>query len=120
MRYAVREKIFHIGDDFWVTDEQGNKVFLVDGKVLRIRQTLELKDASGAKVAEVLAPKLAPPGYVTVISCVPTVNLEVLKVAVLPTPLAFFCNTAVPKVAEPSKKVTVAAKPYKPKKASRP
>lgn len=53
MRYAVREKIFSIGDDFWVTDEQGAKVFLVDGKVLRIRQTLELKDASGQPLATV-------------------------------------------------------------------
>jgi uncharacterized protein YxjI len=53
MRYAVREKIFSIGDDFWVTDEQGNKAFLVDGKVLRLRQTLELKDASGQRVATV-------------------------------------------------------------------
>jgi uncharacterized protein YxjI len=53
MRYAIRERIFSIGDDFWVTDEQGGKAFLVDGKVLRIRQTLELKDTSGAKVAEV-------------------------------------------------------------------
>ncbi len=53
MRYAIREKIVSIGDDFWITDEQGNKVFLVDGKALRLRQTLELKDASGAVVATV-------------------------------------------------------------------
>ena len=53
MRYAVREKLFAIGDDFWITDEQGRQVFLVDGKVLRLRQTLELKDASGAVVAVV-------------------------------------------------------------------
>jgi uncharacterized protein YxjI len=47
MRYAVREKIFAIGDDFWITDEQGNRAYLVDGKALRIRQTLEIKDGSG-------------------------------------------------------------------------
>jgi uncharacterized protein YxjI len=53
MRYQVREKVFSIGDDFWVTDEQGNDAFLVDGKALRLRQTFELKDRSGAIVATV-------------------------------------------------------------------
>jgi uncharacterized protein YxjI len=53
MRYQVREKIFSIGDDFWVTDEQGNEVFLVDGKALRLKETFELKDRSGAVVATV-------------------------------------------------------------------
>jgi uncharacterized protein YxjI len=46
-RYAVREKIFSIGDDFWITDDSGDRVFLVDGKALRLRQTFELKDSSG-------------------------------------------------------------------------
>jgi uncharacterized protein YxjI len=53
MRYQVREKIFSIGDDFWVTDEQGNRVFLVDGKALSLRQTFELKDGSGVVVASI-------------------------------------------------------------------
>ena len=47
MRYAVQEKLFSIGDDFWITDEQGGKAFLVDGKVLRLRQTLEIQDPDG-------------------------------------------------------------------------
>jgi uncharacterized protein YxjI len=53
MRYLVREKVFSIGDDFWVTDARGNKVFLIDGKAMRLRETFELKDASGAVVATV-------------------------------------------------------------------
>jgi uncharacterized protein YxjI len=59
MRFLVREKIFAIGDDFWVTDEQGNQVFLVDGKALRIRETFELKDQSGAIVATIHKKMLA-------------------------------------------------------------
>ena len=51
MRYLVRERLFSITDDFWITDQQGEKVFLVDGKALRLRETFELKDASGAKLA---------------------------------------------------------------------
>ncbi|HEY0717067.1 MAG TPA: LURP-one-related family protein [Streptosporangiaceae bacterium] len=52
-RYLVREKMFAIGDDFWITDAGGNRVFLVDGKALRLRQTFELKDTSGAVLATV-------------------------------------------------------------------
>jgi uncharacterized protein YxjI len=47
MRYAVREKLFSIGDDFWITDGEGDKAFLVDGTVLRLRQTLEIQDPDG-------------------------------------------------------------------------
>jgi uncharacterized protein YxjI len=53
LRYLVRERLFSITDDFWVTDERGNKVFLVDGKALRLRETFELKDASGAVLATI-------------------------------------------------------------------
>jgi len=51
MRYAVREKLFSIGEDFWITDEYGNHAFLADGKAMSLRQTVELKDGSGAVVA---------------------------------------------------------------------
>jgi uncharacterized protein YxjI len=53
MRYLVRERLFSIGEDFWVTDEQGDRVFLVDGKALRLRETFELKDASGQTLATI-------------------------------------------------------------------
>ncbi|TXS56056.1 LURP-one-related/scramblase family protein [Streptomyces sp. t39] len=47
MKYLVRDKIFAIGDDYWIEDEHGRHAFLVDGKALRLRDTLELKDPSG-------------------------------------------------------------------------
>ena len=53
MRYLVRERLFSITDDFWVTDERGDRVFLVDGKALRLRETFELKDASGTVLATI-------------------------------------------------------------------
>ena len=53
MRYAVQEKLFSIGDDFWITDEQGGRAFLVDGKVLLLRQTLEIRDPGGHVVVTV-------------------------------------------------------------------
>lgn len=47
MKYLVRDKIFAIGDDYWIEDENGRHAFLFDGKALRLRDTLELKDPGG-------------------------------------------------------------------------
>lgn len=50
-RYKIRQKLISIGDDFWIENEGGQKVFKVDGKALRIRKTLEFEDAKGKKLA---------------------------------------------------------------------
>src|ERR1700734_4375955 len=47
MRYLVQERIFSLRADFWIEDEDGNRVFLVDGRALSLRETFELKDAYG-------------------------------------------------------------------------
>ncbi|GHD22886.1 LURP-one-related/scramblase family protein [Nocardiopsis kunsanensis] len=47
MKFLVRERVFDIGDDFWVTDEHDQRVFWVDGKALRLRTTFELKSPDG-------------------------------------------------------------------------
>jgi uncharacterized protein YxjI len=47
MRYLVQERIFSIRADFWIEDEDGNRVFVVDGRALSLRETFELKDAYG-------------------------------------------------------------------------
>ncbi|MEI7033911.1 LURP-one-related/scramblase family protein [Streptomyces pratensis] len=52
MRLLVRERLFAIGDDYWIEDTEGRKVFLVDGKAMRLRDTFELKDADGRVVVE--------------------------------------------------------------------
>ena len=51
--YVIREKFFSIGDDFDVLDEDGNKLFHVDGKVLSARDKVVIEDLSGAEVASV-------------------------------------------------------------------
>jgi uncharacterized protein YxjI len=58
VKYRMREKMFSIGDDFWIENEAGDKVFKVDGKALRVRDTLKLKDASGNELFEVQEKKL--------------------------------------------------------------
>ena len=51
--YVIRERIFDIGDDFDITDDDGRKVFHVDGKVFSVRDRLVLRDPSGREVASV-------------------------------------------------------------------
>ncbi|MEV0846142.1 LURP-one-related family protein [Streptomyces sp. NPDC049954] len=53
MRFLVRERMFAIGDDYWIEDETGRKVFLVDGKAMRLRQTFELKDPQGHVLVDI-------------------------------------------------------------------
>jgi len=52
-RYKIRQKMFSIGDDFWIENQDGQKVFKIDGKVLRIRKTLEFEDLNGRKLAQI-------------------------------------------------------------------
>jgi uncharacterized protein YxjI len=49
----MREKLFAIGEDFWIENEAGDKAFKVDGKALRMRDTLILKDPSGRELFKV-------------------------------------------------------------------
>ena len=37
---GMRQKLVSIGDDYWIENDQGERVFKVDGKALRVRQTL--------------------------------------------------------------------------------
>jgi len=46
-RLKVRERLFAFGDDFWVEDGRGRRAYLVDGKALRVRDTLLFKDMQG-------------------------------------------------------------------------
>ena len=52
-RYKIRQNLISIGDDFWIENEEGKKVYKVDGKVLRIRKTLVFEDAKGKKLAQI-------------------------------------------------------------------
>ena len=52
-RYQMREKLVSIGDDFWIENAQGQKTFKVDGKALRVRQTLKFEDAHGHELCKI-------------------------------------------------------------------
>lgn len=52
-RYKMREKLFDIGDDYWIETQHGRRAFKVDGKALTVRNTLVLESARGAPVYEI-------------------------------------------------------------------
>ena len=57
-RYTMREKMFSIGDDFWI-EHDGEKAFKVDGKALRVRDTFVLESPSGDELYTIQERKLS-------------------------------------------------------------
>ena len=57
-RYLMREKIFAIGDDFYVENEQQQWVFKIDGKAFRIRNTLKFEDLQGNEIYKIQERKI--------------------------------------------------------------
>ncbi|MFF4208779.1 LURP-one-related/scramblase family protein [Streptomyces sp. NPDC001796] len=53
MRLFVRDRLLGIGEDYWIEDQDGAKVFLVDGKAMRLRDTFELKDPQGRVLIDI-------------------------------------------------------------------
>ncbi|MEU3841439.1 LURP-one-related family protein [Streptomyces sp. NPDC028635] len=53
MRFLVYDRLLGIGDDYWIEDNRGSKVFLVDGKAMRLRDTWELKDTQGRVLIDI-------------------------------------------------------------------
>jgi uncharacterized protein YxjI len=54
----MREKWLAFGDDFWIENESGDRVYRVDGKALRIRKTLKLEDTEGNELCKIQERKL--------------------------------------------------------------
>jgi uncharacterized protein YxjI len=52
-RYQMRQKLVSIGDDFWIENDRGERIYKVDGKALRIRQTLIFEDPQGHELAKI-------------------------------------------------------------------
>ena len=46
-RFMLRERLASIGDDFPIEDEEGEPAFSVDGRALRMRSTLIVRDLRG-------------------------------------------------------------------------
>jgi len=51
--YVIRERLFRLGEDSDITDQAGQPVLHVDGKVLSLHHRLILQDPAGREVAQV-------------------------------------------------------------------
>ena len=49
----MRQKLVSIGDDYWIENDHGERVFKVDGKALRIRKTLIFEDGHGSELLKI-------------------------------------------------------------------
>jgi uncharacterized protein YxjI len=57
-RYQMREKLFAVGDDYWIETGDGQRAFKVNGKALRIRETFILENPSGDELFKIQEKKL--------------------------------------------------------------
>jgi uncharacterized protein YxjI len=57
-RYQMREKLFAIGDDYWIETAEGERAYKVDGKALRIRSTFILEGPGGEELFKIQEKKL--------------------------------------------------------------
>jgi uncharacterized protein YxjI len=52
-RFILKDKLFSLGGDMTIQDDQGRDVYFVDGKVLSIGRHLDIKDMSGSVIATI-------------------------------------------------------------------
>ena len=58
-RYTMREKMFAVGDDYWIETDGGERAFKVNGKAMRIRDTLVIESRSGEELLKIQEKKLS-------------------------------------------------------------
>lgn len=51
VRFRMREEILSIGDDAWIENEDGDHVYRVNGKAMRLTETIALEDTDGNELA---------------------------------------------------------------------
>lgn len=54
-RFLMKQRLIAFGDDFFIKNERNEKVFKVDGKLLRVRQTLTFEDMQGRELYQIRA-----------------------------------------------------------------
>ena len=57
-RYRMREKLFAIGDDYWIDTDDDQHAFKVNGKALRVRSTFVLETPSGEELFKIQEKKI--------------------------------------------------------------
>ena len=52
-QFQMREDLISIGDDYWIENSSGERMYRVNGKVARLRDTWVLEDREGHEVARI-------------------------------------------------------------------
>src|SRR5256886_9275081 len=52
-RYRMRQKLVAFGDDYWIENGLGQRMYFVDGKAFRLREHLAFKDMQGNELAAI-------------------------------------------------------------------
>ena len=58
-KYQMRERMFAIGDDYWIETDGGERAFKVNGKAARIRDTFVLETPGGDELFTIQEKKLS-------------------------------------------------------------
>ena len=53
MRYLLKQKLFSLGDNFVIKDENGNDVFLIAGQIFSLGHKLSFQDLKGQELAAI-------------------------------------------------------------------
>jgi uncharacterized protein YxjI len=52
-QYRMRQKLALLGDDCWIENDQGSRVYFVDGRAFRLREHLGFQDTQGNELAAI-------------------------------------------------------------------
>jgi uncharacterized protein YxjI len=66
LRFQMRQKMFSVGDDYWIEDQAGQRAYRVNGKAVRIRDTWAIEDLTGREVATIREKKLSVRNSITI------------------------------------------------------
>lgn len=53
IQFQLQEKLVSLGDDYWIETSTGERAYKIDGKALRVRQTLIFEDLGGNELARI-------------------------------------------------------------------
>ncbi|ROO85453.1 uncharacterized protein YxjI [Actinocorallia herbida] len=53
VQFQMQQRMLSFGDDFWIENGVGERVYRVNGKMLRLRRTFLLEDVHGAELLKI-------------------------------------------------------------------
>jgi hypothetical protein len=56
----MKEDMVSNGNDFWIEDENGDRIFKFNGKAMRVRETLVIEDRQGNTLCKSMSTFPAP------------------------------------------------------------